>query len=250
MKKVHIATVGSTSENIIRGVRAIGYSGASEGIELYPIVSEKYLSSLEEIKRGLANEVSVHETIESTGTKLIVDPFHDDSYFEIIGLISDIVQEIHIEQKKAGMGYEVQVWVNITGGTSLMSAAASAGAILTKSTAYYVLENRASPIEIPWHSLSAESFHPVQQASLIALVGNSMYNEEIQMILSDKKRKNTYVPNVTKRKMTYHLQELSRAGYVTRQKKGRNVINFLTLNGKIAARFLEMSFNLKTLCAL
>ena len=240
MKKIHIAMVGRTVENVVRGIGAIGAIDAGEGIELYPILSKECTESLEKLREHLSG-ITIHERLSPAGPNLVIDPFQDEAYYEIIGLISDIVQKIQLERKQAKPSYEVEIWVNITGGTNLMSAAASAGAILTNSKAYYVPEKSPKPIIIPWHSLTSTEICSLQQSILINLVGQELFNEEIRTLLADKKKNRAHIHAVSKRSITYHLKELARHGYIVRTKKGRHTLNHLTTNGKIAARFLTIS---------
>ena len=226
MKRIHIAMLGETIENVVRGIIAIG------GAELYPITSEECQGSLDNIRKKLP-WIEIHTCAWTEGPELIVNPFTKTSYDRIIELIIDIVQNRKRRES------EVEFWVNITGGTNLMSAAASAGAILTTSTAYYVLKETPDPIVLPWHSLAPKDLHPIKQAILRHLMKRDMYGPALCDVLSDKKQNNGRLLDVNGRILTHHLKALEKMDYIHRTEEGRTKLNALTSWGKIAAKLIE-----------
>ena len=232
--KIHIAMVGKTIENITNGVLRIGVD------EIYPIISEKFKAGSEEdsyrkLKEALKSfDVNFHPKIDPRN--LVIDPFTEDSYQEIIGLIIDVV---NIRKNDAqNKGQEVEFWVNITGGTNLMSAAASAGAILTRSNAYYVLEKGKGEesdviIQLPWHSVELTRLSERSRDILrILSEGDGLYDTKITEKLKARDE------NISNRMTRYALGQLDRGGYVKRERKGKINKNSLTNWGKIAGKLL------------
>lgn len=221
--------VGETIENITKGTRRL------ECDELYPIVSEKFkISSIENIREKLEDDLIIHTQLKNGGS-LVIDPFTNDSYEDIIGLIIDIVQE---RSRERG----VEFWVNITGGTNLMSAAAAAGATLTRSNSYYVVGKKGEigrVIKLPWHAHMHKDLKPVRIAILRHLKGGPLFNTEILDRLIDKRKNEGVSYNMSPRKLTYDMKELESRGYVKRNTQGRNMENRLTTWGKIAIRLMD-----------
>lgn len=232
--KVHIAMVGRTIENVTNGIFRLGAD------ELYPIISEKFKAGSEEDSYRKLKEafepfhVVFHPLVDPKS--LVIDPFNDDSYQELIGLIIDIVNK---RKKDAGVkGQEIEFWVNITGGTNLMSAAASAGAILTRSNAYYVLERGkgggdAVIISLPWHSAELTGLSKRCRDILkIMSDGDGLSDTKITMELRKRDE------NISNRMTRYALDQLDRGGYVKRERDGKENNNSLTNWGKIAGKLL------------
>jgi DNA-binding transcriptional ArsR family regulator len=207
--------VGKDIDNVVSGVVQIG------GKELYPIISRKF----EDASRGglldALHGVTIHREFE--GRVLVVDPFMEDAFERIVDLVIDIA----LRNKKDGW----EVWVNITGGTNLMSAAAEAGAVLSRSVAYYVVEpigDRPSEvITLPWHSIESKLDDPVKMRILKVLADSPKRNTDI---IADMGRE------MTPRSITYHLKNLEQMGYITRTREGRNVFNRLTFWGRVILR--------------
>jgi len=221
MTTVHIVMLGKTTENVIRGIMALG------GIEVYPITSETCRDSIGELKKKLSM-CTIHEGFDSEEKRsLLIDPFKNDAYEKIIELIIDIVQER--KRKKP----ETVFLVNITGGTNLMSAAASAGAILTNSTAYYVLEGSSDPIILPWHSLESKTVSEKERMILNELKDSNLYGKQLcNRLLANKGIE------ISTRMMPHYLINLEKIGYVERIRDGRTTLNKLTPWGKIASRLI------------
>jgi len=214
MKKVHIAMVGKDTENIVHGVIQVG------GSELYTIVSEKFQdTSIDRIRAGLPS-VKLQRHIGER--ELVINPFNDDSFFHIVGLIVDIANSMR--QRK-----DVELWINITGGTNLMSAAAATGAMLTESKAYYVLEqvgvSPTSIIELPYMMNSQKVLENDTRKKLIQELsdGERLTNDDLVQRL-----------DVNKKSISKHLKILESLGLVIREPDGRKVFNELTDIGKLA----------------
>lgn len=229
MKKdrVHIAMVGSAVEPVISG--AIN-KGATD---IYPIISEKFWpEKFDELKNRLSASVCIHDKVNNKLLK--VDPFRDESFIEILEMIIDIVQ-FHPSK-------DSEFFINLTGGTKLMSAVAEAGAVLTKSQAYYVVnpeenvknKRRESVIDLPWHSMI-----PLELDNSRVLILKCLNDHPSG--LSNKRIVGLYPNEFTSRKITYHLKDLKKTGYITREREGRYTINKIAPWGKIALRIAEMN---------
>ncbi len=218
MAKIHIAMVGETTENIIHGVIQVG------GSELYPIVSEKFKESSVVNIRSALPSVKLHRRINDR--ELVIDPFTDDSFFHIVGLIVDIVNS------RRGKKDE-EIWINITGGTNLMSAAAATGAMLTEVKAYYVTQSTkgesASIIELPFMMKSMKILENPKRKSIVKLLSQKgkMTNGKLSTML-----------NLNKKSISKHAKILETHGIINRERDGRNVFNALSDNGKVSVRLM------------
>jgi len=217
MKKVHIAMVGETTENVVYGIMKVG------GDELYPIVSETFQESSIPILKKELKVVTVNKDIN--GRPLTVHPFTNDAFYQIIGLIIDIVK-----QRK-----DDDIWINITGGTNLMSAAAATGAMLTGSKAYYVSgkvgDSQASIIKLPLMMMSEKVTKNRIRRQIIKELSHSnrpLANDEISRIIGESKKQ-----------ISKNAIFLEKRGFLVREREGRHVFNQLTDNGKIAIKLLN-----------
>ena len=216
--KVHIAMVGETTENIVHGVIQVG------GSELYPIVSEKFKESSVSVIREKLDGVIIHRRINDR--ELIIDPFTDESFFHIVGLIVDIVNSRRHNK-------DDEVWVNITGGTNLMSAAAATGAMLSEAKAYYVTQSMkgkaASIIELPFMMKSVRILENSKRKRIMDQLSlkATMTNEQLSTTL-----------DISKKSISKHLKILESHGLVKRERDGRHVLNELTDSGKITVKLM------------
>ena len=223
MVNIHIAMVGKDTENIVNGVVKLG------GDELYPLTSENFLeTSIPQIEEGLPM-MRVHSKIN--GRSLVVDPFQEDSFVRIIGLIIEIVQ--------ANQGEGMSISINITGGTNLMSAAAVTAAMLTGVGAYYVSKG------------PEEERYETRILGIPLIMDSVKYlknptRRKIMMILSEKQTMTNDALSssirIGKKSMSKNLLILERRGLVCRRKKGKFVMNELTDNGKVAAKLLDRCY--------
>ena len=223
MKKVHIAMVGETTENIVHGVIQVG------GSELFTIVSEKFKdTSVDKIRTGLPS-VRIHRHIGER--ELIINPFKDDSFFQIVGFIIDIAKSMR--QRK-----DAKLWVNITGGTNLMSAAAATGAMLTESKAYYVSRdpqtNITRIIEIPFLVKSFNILVNEKRKRIMQEIANKgqAFNDELVQALA-----------INKKSISKHLKYLEANELIIRKKDGKHVINSITDSGKITMMLYKINSN-------
>ena len=222
MAKIHIALVGKDRKNVVKGLGIFG------GSELFPIVSEKFKDeAFLELEKSLPY-VKVHHSIGKRD--LVIDPFLNDSYQDIVGLILDIA-------KKYESGSD-QIFVNITGGTNLMSAAAMSGALLTHSSAFYVSESSNEILDLPWHSYNIEGLNDLDKDVIRILMDKekcsdiSIFNELKNKYFNKQKK------TLSLRKIRYSLKKLGMNGYIKVEIDGRENRNSLTIWGKIAEKLI------------
>jgi DNA-binding transcriptional ArsR family regulator len=221
--KIHIAMVGKDRDNVVNGFTSIG------GKELYPIVSEQFEETAWVELRNKMPNVKIHDKFN--GHKLIINPFVDDSFLRIVELIVDITKFL----KKSNF----EIWINITGGTNLMSAAAEAGAVLTNSNAYYVVKGinntPQTVISLPWHSLNPKELDDENISILTELMnqppGMGLSNKDL---ITNLCRRLGTEKNMLPKTMSKKLSALARAGYITQEKDGRENVNVITAWGKVA----------------
>jgi len=220
MVNIHIAMVGKDTENIVNGVVKLG------GDELYPVTSEKFLdTSIPQIEQGLP-AVRIHSEIN--GRSLIINPFQEDSFVQIIGLIIEIVQ--------ARQGEGMSISINITGGTNLMSGAAVTAAMLTGVGAYYVSKGPEEEryetriIELPLIMDSVKVLKNQNRKKIIQEMGDGKErtNDELAGILM-----------VNKKAISKHLGILEGKGLVRSEKRGKWRFNRLTDEGRIAGKLIS-----------
>ena len=220
MVNIHIALVGRDIENITNGVMKRG------GDELYPVTSEKYLEESVPKIRALLPAVHVHTDIN--GRPLVVDPFQEDSFVRIVGLIIEIVQ--------ARQGEDVDISINITGGTNLMSGAAVTGAMLTGVGAYYVNKD---PEKEQYQSNIVDL--PLIMDS-VKLLKNEKRKRILRVLVDGKEWTNQDLAgklNVNKKSVSKHIGILEAKGLVRSRKDGKNKLNSLTDEGWIAGKVMN-----------
>jgi len=231
VNKIHIATLGKAVDPILRGAYILNAS------ELYILTSEAYAErsredSITKIIDGLAAfPIKVH--YEFDGKPLLIDPFQKDSFERIIEFIIDII----VSRK----GEDADFWVNITGGTNLMTAAATMAANLTQSTAYYVLRSDEKSheneiIEVPPHNLMPGISDRRKNIFLILSQSRELSDSQIY----DRIR-SEFEPGITERQVRYPLEKLEKDGYINRKREGRQNKNSLTIWGRIIVKLLGLS---------
>ena len=219
MVNIHIALVGRDTDNIINGVQKRG------GDELYPVTSEKFLEdSVPRIKEKLP-AVRVHSEIN--GRPLVVDPFQEDSFVRIVGLIIEIVQTRQDEG--------ADILINITGGTNLMSGAAVTAAMLTGTGAYYVNKH---PDEEQFESNVVDL--PLIMDS-VKLLKNERRRRVLKELADGKEKTNDDLAGsmkVNKKSVSKLIQVLEGKGLVKSEKRGKNRYNCITDEGRIAVTLM------------
>ena len=163
--------------------------------------------------------MKIHTTIHNN--PIVIDPFTDDSFFSIVEIVGAISKKERDEN--------TEIWVNITGGTNLMSAAIEAGAVLTGSTAYYVVkgenDKKSTIITIPWHSLLKVKINDKQRRILSTIDESEITDSEIM-------EKTKF--RIPKSSLNFSLKKLEELNLIERRKTGRVVHNSLTPWGRLA----------------
>lgn len=221
MSNIHIAIVGEDKNNVIKGVGLIGAK------ELYPIISEKYAENGFDELKDMLPFCKVHRSIADT--PLVIDPFRENAYQELVGLVLKISDNIKKED---------DIYINITGGTNLMSAAAMSGALLARATAYYVLERENEVILLPWHSYDVSKLKEKDRDVIQYLFKNNGASDRQICNALKEKMKDKPKKNYTLRKIRYSLKKLQNEGYIKQIPEGRENRNELTIWGKIAEKMI------------
>ena len=226
--EIHIATVGENIAHVVRGVFIL------EATELYLITSEIYkrgstIDSITRVEKELEQfPIKVNDKLGTS--PLLIDPFQNDSFEKIVEIIIDIM-----DSRK---GENADFYVNITGGTNLMTAAAAAAANLTGTIAYYVLrpteekEPEKEIIKIPPHVIDS-NLHERRKRILEILFSEGESNDSDIFKILRKENK-----ELSERQIRYPLEQMEKDGYITRTRKGRYNINSLTVWGRIAIKLL------------
>ncbi|MCB9361881.1 DUF1887 family protein [Candidatus Woesearchaeota archaeon] len=117
---IHIAPVGQEIGHVRVALNEL------RGIDkLYLFTGDKFKQNADDLKKSLA-DFGVDVVVQ------VIDPFSQDSIQNILDYIIDIVKKHAADE----------VYINITGGTNLMGAAALSAAYFVGAKAYYVLDSR------------------------------------------------------------------------------------------------------------
>ena len=152
MHNLHIATVGKTPGSIIEGIRAYPID------KLYLLYNEGSVEEAKEIKQSADN-------LKLECNLLEIDPFDIEDIF---------VQILLIERRN----FPSNIFINITGGTKIMSNAAFIAGYLMGARIYYIridsggesLQDRV--IELPVPKVSMADIDENQQRILSHLLCN------------------------------------------------------------------------------
>lgn len=219
MVNIHIALVGRDTENIINGVQKRG------GDELYPVTSEKFLE--ESVPKICDKLPAVRVHSEINGRSLVIDPFKEDSFVKIVGLIIEIVQSRQDD--------DADILINITGGTNLMSGAAVTAAMLTGTGAYYVNKH---PDEEQFESHVVDL--PLMMDS-VKILKNERRRRILKELENGKERTNDALADslkMNKKSVSKLIQLLEAKGLVKSEKRGKNRYNRITDEGRIAVTLM------------
>jgi len=260
IKKVHIALVGKDINNVIAGIVQ------RNADEFYPIISASFRPGTGENDSLKKIRKKVQELEEMSGKKIVIpdptelkdaviNPFKMGSYENIVDSIIKIINErknkcaiinAEIERKKktrieTDEEEEVlEFYINVTGGTNLMSAAAFSAAVLTKSNGYYVLKRdkekdwEGGIIDLPVHSFDMKPLETRQRKILAIVKENDGSNDKKIFNELEKKDKR----NLTLKMIRYSLEKLERQGYIERIQDGRSKKSKLTHWGNMKIKIL------------
>lgn len=218
MVNIHIAMVGRDTGNIINGMQIRG------GRELYPVTSQLFLE--ESVPKIIAALPAVKVHSEVNGRSLVVDPFQEDSFVSIVGLVIEIVQT----RQEDG-----EVLINLTGGTNLMAGAAVTAAMLTGAGAYYVNKH---PDEEQYESNIVDL--PLIMDS-VKVLKNDGRKKILQLLEDGEEWKNETIENelsINRKSISKQIKILEGKGLVTSEKRGKNRYNRITDVGRIAGKMI------------
>lgn len=218
MRNLHIATVGKSIGPIIEGIRA------------YPI-DELYL---------LYNEGSHKEALEIR--KSAEDWKLKCNMVEVkLFDIEDIFVKILLIQRR---NINSKIFINVTGGTKIMSNAAFIAGYLIGANIYYIREAQEDEslqdcvIELPVPKIQMEDIDENQKRILSHLLNN---DGRISTGTTELSKTLLLTPQL----VSYHLNRLENANLIKNEKKGRISIISLTGAGRFAAKYHEDTFPIK-----
>lgn len=196
---IHIALIGKTKEPVLFGFQQ--YSKISKMYLLHSPDSPDF--KFEELA------LSVKESLRNIGFRGVI-PIKIDA-FNMNSVINEIVR---IAKKE----HSNPIYVNITGGTNLMAAAACVGAFIIGATAYYILDTRKNSssdtenilVELPIPSIPI--LGSLQETQIRILKKIHSHEDKI----SNVKLRNEI--GITPQKLSYHIKELERKGLLVSSK--------------------------------
>lgn len=210
MRNLHIATVGKSPGPIIEGIRVYPID------DLYMLYNKGSRKEAFEIKKSAINWKLECNMIE-------VDQFDIENIFVTILLI---------QRRNLGS----KIYINVTGGTKIMSNAAFLAGYLIGATIYYIREAQENEslqdcvIELPVPKIQLDDIDENQQKILSHLLIN---NGKITTGTTELSKNLHLKPQL----ISYHLKRLETANLIINEKKGRiNIIN-LTSAGRFAAKY-------------
>jgi len=229
-ENIHIATLGTKSKD---SAKKGGDPKAPviAGVQLYGNCSKLYLVGSD---RGAFNEV--REIYKPIGRPEIAPLVRIDAYD-----FNDIMKNIiRIFREETSKNKELLFFVNVTGGTKVMTAGALVAAHYIGATPYYIKKDNVKvemPIpKIPPRSLSEE------QTSILKLLAKA---EQRYIFLSQsniaERVTRTKSGRVSPQKVSYHCTVLENAGYIRREpndKDKRAHEIHLTEMGSMSLHFL------------
>jgi len=214
---IHVATLGHDMKTDTANKGPI-----IEAIQKYPSIAKLYLlcsheSDVAETKKDLA----IFRTLVIEGRKIYPFDFSD-----IIGTI------VEINRMERRLNPDARFFINVTGGTKVMSCAALVGANYIGATAYYVKGEDGQSIELSPPKIPPESLTELQQKIVKLLDGfeEGMMQTKIGQELGTNAQK-----------INYNCKSLQRSGYLeigSDKDDGRATRIRLTPMGKMALRAL------------
>lgn len=214
MPNLHIATVGKTIGPITDGIRAYPID------ELYLLYNE---GSVEEAKK-------IRNTAENWKLKCHMVEINQ---FDIEDIFVKILL-IYRRNKRS------RIFINVTGGTKIMSNAAFIAGYLLGANVYYIREAQENEslqdcvIELPVPKIQLEDIDENQKRILSHLLVNKGM---ISTGTSELSKKLLLKPQL----ISYHLNRLEAANLINNEKKGRINIIKLTGAGRFAAKYHEVA---------
>ena len=186
---IHICLVGLTMGPIL------------DGLDLYGAIDKIYLlHSLETKKTAAKIKTLVNKVSEKEIILQKIQPFHMED-------IVNTILEIHKNESKN------KIFVNITGGTRIMSGAACSASFFIGAQAYYVLDKEKNPsqskantlVELPIPKIPFyETLDPIQKKILHILNSEEKYGVSF---LREKLK-------ISPQSLSYHLRILKKRNLI------------------------------------
>jgi CRISPR locus-related DNA-binding protein len=198
---IHIALIGKTKEPVLEGFRHYGNIS-----KLYLIHSKNDIQfRFENLARDV--KISLGKIGFSDVILVRIDPFD----------MNDVVEKILNIIKNE---FETCI-INVTGGTNLMAAAASAAAFISGSEAYYVLDRNKTKlknliVELPIPKIPYAN--TLQKTQIIILKKINEYDGHVSNTLIRQSL------NLSPQKLSYHITELEKKNLI-KIKNGWEYIN-------------------------
>ena len=211
---IHIATLGHdpSKNRVNKGPIVHGT------FRNYPNIGKLYLlcshiGDQDEVREDLKNV----KNLEIHARQVDIDDFSD--------IISKII-EIHTEEKRSRS--DVRFFVNVTGGTKIMTCGALVGANYIGAQAYYVSERNEEAIELTLPIIPPQNLVPTQR-KIVQLVAEKTWN---QTRIAEKLA-------LSPQTVSYNCDKLEKYGYLsitpdTRDKRKKDIS--ITPMGKMALK--------------
>ncbi len=206
---IHIATQGTSTSPILEGLR---HYSVDKLILLHNSGSYKTALQVKEYAESIGISTELKQ----------IDMFNQQS------IILEIVKLSKIYKND-------DIFINITGGTKLMSASATIAGYIIGATTYYVVENISDEqisisdliIELPLPKASAMSISGIRR-QIIELIAERGKITGITTLIRD-------LYGISVQKASYHLKKLEQLNLIYIEKTGRSNIVKLTPEGAIVA---------------
>lgn len=212
---LHIATLGKEIGHIMSSFKEFKID------KLVIITSKEFESKAKEVREKVG-----HFNIETEIN--IIDPFSKESYSSIIGVI---IKEIKQCQE------ECEIFINITGGTNLMSSAALTAAQYIGANAYYVIKGPKHDefIKVPILKISLKESMSIKQRKIFEMMfRESQKTGEIKNLNKFAESYGLY-----KQKLQFYLDQFQKLSLIEIDKSKREHTLKITPTGKIIKQLLE-----------
>lgn len=186
---VHICTLGKTIGHVLSSFTHYKID------RLVIISSPECKDSVEDLKHKI-------EVFGIDVDLYAIDPFCKDSYYQIVDFIVDYYLKFPKEQ----------FYINITGGTNLMSSAALTSAHFIGANTYYVLKDnrRDNIIEVPLLKFSINDALTEKQKIILRILHKEIYKKgEISNISEFASKEGTY-----KQRLMHYIYELEKLNII------------------------------------
>lgn len=213
---LHIATLGKEIGHVMSSFKEFKID------KLIIITSKEFENKADEVKEKIGY-FNIEAEIK------IIDPFTKESYSSII---ETIIKEV--KQNKE----ENEIFINITGGTNLMSSAALTAAQYLGANAYYVIKGtkRDQFIKVPILKISLKDSLSLKQRKIFEM----MYRESQKTGFIKNLNKFAEASGLYKQKLQFYLDQFQKLSLIEIDKSEREHTLKITPTGKIIKQLLEV----------